>query len=83
MVQPHLTGAEFKVFMTILDRTILWGKNKERVTSYHFTEGIPGTTGGSGISRRALAPNIRKLEEKGCITVIRQKSGNSYTLNLE
>ena len=80
-VMSHVSGTEFKVLMCIIDRTVLWGKDVERITQKHISEGIPGTCGGTGISVRAIRNGLQRLQEIGVISVTERTSGNTYSVN--
>lgn len=80
--QQMSAPAKAIVFM-ILDRTLGWGKEWERIPLRHFHDGITNKDGetihpGTGLHRATVMRNLKALVEAGAIL---KKGENDYSLN--
>ena len=78
-----LTHAELKVLLYIVRRTFGFKKDCDHISIKQISEGIVTRTGhtldhGAGLNRRTAIRVVRKLEEKGLITVRRARTADGY-----
>lgn len=76
-VMPHLKQAERAMFLFIFDRTIGWGKEREKIKKNHFLLGIDGITDGTGLTKPTINKALESLVSVGIIG----KLGDFYTIN--
>lgn len=75
---PNLTPAEFVVLTYILDRTIMWGRARKRISICEFENGNR-INGGVPLSRRSIITALGSLQAKGVILAEgNRRSGKSY-----
>lgn len=86
-LNKELSSAESRVLLFIINRTIRFNKNKEKIPSRHFLDGIVSgegkpIIGGIGVSKRSLVRAIASLKEKQLIRVslIGSLGTNYFTL---
>jgi phage replication O-like protein O len=84
----ELSKGEIKILLYIMRRTYGFQKSKDRISLSQIQEGIKGNGDemldkGTGLSRATISESITLLEEKGIITVDREKYINTYSMNLE
>ncbi len=78
VLMPHLTDAEFKVFLYICRRTFGFRKDSDDISTAQMVSGIVTRDGrvldsGTGMSKSSVIKAVRSLVEKGCIEAIRNK----------
>ncbi len=79
----ELTHAELKVLLYIVRRTFGFKKDHDHISLKQISEGITTKAGhvldrGAGVNRRTAIRVVKRLEEKGLITVRRMKSEDGY-----
>lgn len=80
---PNLTPAEFVVLTYILDRTIMWGRARQRIPIREFENGNR-TNGGVPLSRRSIITALGSLQAKGVILAVgNRRLGKSYGVDFE
>lgn len=78
-----LTHAELKVLLYITRRTFGFKKESDRISLKQISEGITTKDGkqldrGAGVDRRTAMRAVKKLEERGIITVKRLRTEDGY-----
>ena len=78
-LMPDLTGAELKVLLYIIRRTLGFKKNADNIALSQMLTGITRHDGvqldrGTGLSKKTLLAAIASLEERGCIVTERRQS---------
>lgn len=81
----ELSNQEFRVLHFVLQRTLRFGKTKEKISYKHFMEGVIGKDGEVyaapvPVARRSLPSILKSLQEKGLIEVT--SSGDYFGTNL-
>lgn len=79
----ELSHAELKVLLYIVRRTFGFQKDSDHISLKQISEGIITKAGhrldhGAGVERRNAIRVVRKLEEKGLITVRRARTPDGY-----
>ena len=78
-----LTHAELKVLLYIVRRTFGFKKTSDRISLKQICGGIVRKNGrrldgGTGLSRQGAITAVKRLEERGLITVVRVKTEDGY-----
>jgi DNA-binding MarR family transcriptional regulator len=79
----ELSHAELKVLLYIIRRTYGFKKDSDHISLKQISEGIITKEGkqldrGAGVDRRTAMRTVKSLEEKGLITVGREKTDDGY-----
>ena len=88
LLLPELSEAELKVLLYIIRRTLGWKKDSDKISLNQLEQGNKHDKG-CGLKRKAIIKGLQSLEEKKCITVLRQKTSgginqiNVYSLNFK
>jgi len=84
-----LTPAEYSVAAMIFDRTLMWGKEWEKIPERHFLEGVQTKKGsvndGISLSRPTLLRTLKSLISKGAVRMRSPSNcrvANEYALNM-
>jgi hypothetical protein len=90
-MQPACKGKEYLLLLFIYNRTIMWGKTKERIPHRHFIEGVYSQEGmlityRCGVNKNTLIKSIKELEDNNLIIKYEESTnlkGAVYGLNLD
>lgn len=79
-----LTPVETKVMIYIIDRTLGWMKDRERISYREFLEGKANNFGVS-VHKTSAYRSVRSLEAKGIIELVStsKRSGTLIKINLD
>ena len=88
ITRSELSNTEFKTLLFIIQRTIRYGKQQERISHRHFSEGVWSRDGdlitvGLGACRKTVTRAIKKLIKIGLIFVEDVGGSNLIKLNVE
>lgn len=78
-----LTPVETKVMIYIIDRTLGWQKDRERISYREFLDGKANNYG-VNIQKTSAYRSVKSLEEKGIVTLLStsKRSGTLIKVNL-
>lgn len=79
----RLSHAELKVLLYITRRTFGFKKSADHISIKQISEGIVTKKGhrldhGAGLNRRTVIRAVQSLEEKGLVTVSRERTEDGY-----
>ena len=84
---PLLSGAETKVLLYIIRRTLGFKKTTDAISLTQFEKGIVTHDGkvldeGCGLNRETISKALKSLESRGCITSQKRLIGNNHDVTV-
>jgi hypothetical protein len=76
----NLNGSEQKILDFILRQTYGFGKLSDYISLNQIEKGVGKINNGTGLTRPTINKNLKKLESKNFIRIIKDKKTNEYEL---